>query len=192
MAIYVIRAGDEVWAPVKIGFTDKDSLSNRIQTLQTGSAYKLKDICLISEDDATQRFEKLVHKFLAPLRLEGEWFSSHECGFYQTPRGEKSPLNISAWCRQLQSVEFRRLLVTLGQLSPEQLHKGLCVFLDCNGPLDLIYYLYWTTPREHNDLTTTAKQSTLLFDAICSSGMRQIKKPDFRESPASDTGMPKR
>lgn len=54
---------------VKIGTTD--NMTNRIQSLQSSSPYKLEVLKIM---DAPDEYEKQLHKEFAHLHIRGEWF----------------------------------------------------------------------------------------------------------------------
>lgn len=57
---------------IKIGYTSKDDVSQRLLNLQTASAEKL--IVLGVLKDGTQKTEVQLHSFFAIYHINGEWF----------------------------------------------------------------------------------------------------------------------
>jgi hypothetical protein len=69
--IYFVQAGKG--GKIKIGYTDEESLFNRISTLQTGSPEKLVLLLAIPGNTTVER---QIHKRFADCRLHGEWFEA--------------------------------------------------------------------------------------------------------------------
>jgi hypothetical protein len=69
--IYAVRAADGT-GPVKFGFTDADSVEDRLAGLQTGSPVPL---ACIATSPGTRPDEARLHRELRGHRLHGEWFS---------------------------------------------------------------------------------------------------------------------
>lgn len=65
--IYFITDGQYV----KIGFTGKDDVTERLTALQIGNPKELKVIGVIEGDRETER---ILHTVFAPLKAQGEWF----------------------------------------------------------------------------------------------------------------------
>ena len=68
--VYIIQA--EGTDRFKIGIT-KNSVSNRIKSLQTANPHKLVEVFSFESKYATQ-VERAVHRFHYSNKLEGEWF----------------------------------------------------------------------------------------------------------------------
>ena len=69
--IYFIQAG--VLGPVKVGYTNSNP-KGRLQSLQTGSPYKLR---LIGHCGGNRTGERILHRMFEPFKMEGEWFRFH-------------------------------------------------------------------------------------------------------------------
>lgn len=69
--VYFVSAPDKVRFPIKIGRSTTNAIHGRLGTLQTGMPYKLHFMLVVEADPA---FETQVHRALADIRLEGEWF----------------------------------------------------------------------------------------------------------------------
>lgn len=65
--IYFITDGEYV----KIGFTDKDDVQQRLSTLQTGNA---RELTLLGTMQGGRESEMLLHQVFSSLRVRGEWF----------------------------------------------------------------------------------------------------------------------
>lgn len=71
--VYILQQGNG--GAVKIGVAD--NVQSRIQSLQTGSAYRLNLIGTIACESRKKayRLEGILHKKFSSFRLEGEWFA---------------------------------------------------------------------------------------------------------------------
>lgn len=69
--IYFIQQGKT--GAIKIGYTSKDDVRDRLLTLQVGSAESLHVIGVMEGD---QKQEKLLHQLFKPYHMKGEWFES--------------------------------------------------------------------------------------------------------------------
>jgi len=66
--IYFLRAHD---GSIKIGYTAKQKLAQRIKQLQTGNPFPLQ---LLAIKLAKLEEEKAIHSRFSHLRVSGEWF----------------------------------------------------------------------------------------------------------------------
>lgn len=71
--VYFIQQGKD--GPIKIGFTQSESLKNRLAQLQTASAKPLHVLARFAGD---VEYEKQLHEQFKKYRLEGEWFEPSE------------------------------------------------------------------------------------------------------------------
>ncbi len=68
--IYIIKTVDNKY--IKIGYCDsKERIKSRVSEIQTGNPTKLK---LIYFGNGSYKDEKIIHHYLSPYRLIGEWF----------------------------------------------------------------------------------------------------------------------
>jgi hypothetical protein len=72
--IYFIQA--ENGGAIKIGFTSKDDVNERVKQLQVGNPYPLRAIAVILKGALGQ--EQQLHAQFAQFRLCGEWFLPDE------------------------------------------------------------------------------------------------------------------
>jgi transcriptional regulator with GAF, ATPase, and Fis domain len=70
--VYFMQSGTS--GPIKIGFTAKDDIRQRIANLQTASIEPL-NLLGVMEGDATK--EKELHHFFHSYKIRGEWFEPH-------------------------------------------------------------------------------------------------------------------
>ncbi|MGA2160286.1 MAG: GIY-YIG nuclease family protein [Dehalococcoidia bacterium] len=70
--IYFVQSGKA--GPIKIGYTAKDDVKIRINTLQTGC---IEPLNLLGVMAGTELQEKALHQFFHAYRIRGEWFQPH-------------------------------------------------------------------------------------------------------------------
>ena len=75
MFVYFVRAGNR--GAIKIGVAR--NVQRRIDTMQTGNAFKLNLLASIKCDnrDHAYSMEKRIHSFFARQRIRGEWFQGN-------------------------------------------------------------------------------------------------------------------
>ena len=75
MFVYFVQAG--LKGPIKIGMAR--SVSKRLETMQTGNAYKLYVLALIPCQTKLQaaEIEKRLHRLFFKQRIRGEWFTGN-------------------------------------------------------------------------------------------------------------------
>jgi hypothetical protein len=75
MFVYFVQAG--LKGPIKIGMAR--SVSKRLETMQTGNAYKLHVLALIPCQTKMQaaEIEKRLHRLFFKQRIRGEWFTGN-------------------------------------------------------------------------------------------------------------------
>ena len=75
--IYVVGYKSKFGAILKIGRTS-GSIQKRVQQLQVGCAHQLEIFATFNfnykQEANDKKHEKLIHNFLEPFRLKGEWF----------------------------------------------------------------------------------------------------------------------
>ncbi len=72
--LYAVRVADDDYSPVKFGISV--SPDERFRKLQTGMAYKMVTLALVSGGRA---LELAIHRLLQPWNTHGEWFASDTC-----------------------------------------------------------------------------------------------------------------
>lgn len=69
--IYFVQSGTT--GPIKIGYTSKDDVKERIANLQTSHHEQLHLLGIMAGD---KEIETKLHLFYSPHRIRGEWFES--------------------------------------------------------------------------------------------------------------------
>jgi hypothetical protein len=69
--VYFVQEGDER-GPVKIGFTSKEDVNQRMANMATGNSRHLR---LLGKIRGGRIREKNLHRRFASQRIRGEWFS---------------------------------------------------------------------------------------------------------------------
>jgi hypothetical protein len=68
--VYFVQA--ESGGPVKIGFTARQTMKDRLRGLQNGSPLPL---CILATVRADKSIERALHSWFSSARLHGEWFT---------------------------------------------------------------------------------------------------------------------
>ena len=71
--VYLLETSNDDTTIYKIGYT-KNSTKRRIDSLQTGNPYPIRELCTY-QTKFDQKLERALHNFYSYCRLEGEWFS---------------------------------------------------------------------------------------------------------------------
>jgi hypothetical protein len=71
--VYLLEISNDDTTIYKIGYT-KNSTKRRIDSLQTGNPYPIREVCTY-HTKYEQKLERSLHNFYSHCRLEGEWFS---------------------------------------------------------------------------------------------------------------------
>jgi len=70
--VYLLESVNEDRTIYKIGYT-KGNIKKRIDNLQTGNGYKIKELCSY-KTEYNQKLERVIHNLYKHCRLTGEWF----------------------------------------------------------------------------------------------------------------------